>query len=221
MSKRSLPTRRVISAAVTAAALLAVTAACGGTDHSTGTDTHNAGTASAQAGTEHNQADLSFVQSMIPHHQQALEMAATAETKATNPEVKALSTKIKQAQGPEIDQMNEWLTMWGAAGASMPAGETHGGMPSMGATPTAGSMPGMHSMPGMMTEEEMTKFSAMTGADFDKMFLEMMIRHHLGAIEMAKTQQQQGLNPDAKALAATVEKDQAAEITQMQTLLGK
>jgi uncharacterized protein (DUF305 family) len=78
-----------------------------------------------------------------------------------------------------------------------------------------------HSMPGMMTDEEMTKFNAASGADFDKMFLEMMVRHHQGAIEMAKTEQQQGLNPAAKALAATIEKDQAAEIAQMQTLLGK
>ncbi|GAA0815640.1 hypothetical protein Sya03_60600 [Spirilliplanes yamanashiensis] len=212
MSKRSLSGRRLTGVTVTAVAVLAVATGCGGGDHSSSTGGHNTGGApsagaSAQPGVQHSQADITFAQSMIPHHQQALEMATTAETKASRPEIKALAAEIKQAQGPEIEQMTAWLANWGAAAASMPPGETHGGGHDGGA------------MPGMMTAEEMAKFAAAGGAEFDRMFLEMMIEHHKGAIEMAKTEQQQGVNADAKALAATIEKDQAAEITEMQALL--
>jgi uncharacterized protein (DUF305 family) len=210
MSNRSLPRRLAGVTAVIAA--LAVTSACGGDDNSN-SGGHDAGaaqsaTSSAQPGMEHNQADITFAQSMIAHHQQAIEMAAMAESKATNSEVKALATKIKQAQGPEIEEMNQWLSDWGASPAAMPTGESHG------------EMPGMGSMPGAMTAEEMAKLSAATGANFDRMFLEMMIRHHEGAIEMARTEQQQGLNPGAKALAQAIDRDQTAEITEMRALLA-
>jgi uncharacterized protein (DUF305 family) len=104
--------------------------------------------------------------------------------------------------------MSGWLAAWGGPGASMPAGEAHGDMPDMGA------------MPGMMTAEDMARMQAATGAAFDRMFLEMMVRHHQGAVEMARTEQQQGLNPEAKALAATVERDQTAEIAEMQAMLA-
>lgn len=216
MSKQSLSVRRIGGLAA-AIVVLAATAGCGGADHGGSSGGHNAGGApsagaSVQPGAQHDQADIAFAQSMIVHHQQALEMAGIAETKASNPEIKALASKIEQAQGPEIAQMTQWLTTWGAAAASMPAGESHGG---------AGDH-GSETMPGMMTSEEMARFNAAAGPEFDRLFLDMMIRHHEGAIEMARTEQQQGLNPAAKALAATIEKDQAAEISQMrQLLVGK
>jgi uncharacterized protein (DUF305 family) len=211
MTTRPLP-RRLAGVAAAAFAVLTVAAGCGGTDHGSSSGGHNAGTAastaaSTQPGAEHNDADVTFAQSMIPHHQQALEMASMAETKASNAQVKTLASKIKEAQGPEIEEMTTLLQNWGVA-MSMPSGEAHGGMPGMG------------SMPGMMTAEEMTKFAAATGAGFDRMFLEMMIRHHQGAIEMAKTEQQQGADPAAKALAKSIEQDQATEIAEMQKLLN-
>ncbi len=210
MTHRSLSRRRA-GAGTTAIAVLIVAAGCGGTDHGSGSGGHNAGAAaptaaSAQPGVQHNEADIQFAQSMIPHHQQALEMASAAEAKASSPEVKALATKIKQAQGPEIEEMTSALESWGAPTA-MPSGDAHGDM-------------AHGSMPGMMTEEEMAGFAAATGTNFDRMFLEMMIRHHQGAIEMAKTEQQQGSNPGAKALAKAIEQAQAAEITEMQKMLG-
>jgi uncharacterized protein (DUF305 family) len=190
---------------------LAVVAACGGTDHGDAAGGHEAAAApaaSAAPGSQHNQADITFAQAMIPHHRQALDMATAAGTKATDPKVKALATRIKAAQEPEIDEMTSWLSDWAAPGASMPAGESHG------------DMGGTGPMPGMLTTEEMTAFTSATGADFDRRFLDLMIRHHEGAITMAKAQRQQGLNPSAKALAEAVERDQAAEITEMRTLLS-
>ena len=205
MTDRSLH-RRLAGAATTAVAVLTAAAGCGGTDHGSGSGGHNAGAAapsaaSAQPGAGHNEADVAFAQAMIPHHRQALEMATTAEAKASSADVKALATRIKQAQGPEIEEMTTWLQNWGAP-AEAHSGGGHG------------------DMPGMMTDEEMAAFAAATGTDFDRRFLEMMIRHHQGAIEMARTEQRQGSDPAATALARAIERDQAAEITEMQSLLG-
>jgi uncharacterized protein (DUF305 family) len=147
---------------------------------------------------DHNDADVEFATGMIPHHQQAIEMATMALEKATNAQVKQLATAIKAAQDPEIKQMSGWLTSWGQP------------------VPT----PGMaHSMPGMMTEEEMTGLGKATGAAFDRMWVQMMIKHHQGAVAMAKTEQTSGQSTTAIALAKQIETGQTAEIATMQKLL--
>ncbi|HEX8628552.1 MAG TPA: DUF305 domain-containing protein [Catenuloplanes sp.] len=209
------PIRRAAGATLTAVATLALAAGCGdhgGTDGGAGHDMGRATTAatsSVAATDSHNQADITFAQGMVPHHQQAVVMADLAATRASAAEVKALAAKIKQAQAPEIEQLNGWLTGWGAAMPSAPAGGGH-------------DMPGMNpQMPGMMTDKDMADLKTATGAGFDRMFLQMMIRHHQGAVEMARTQQQQGKGSAVKALAARIEADQTAEITQMQALLAK
>jgi uncharacterized protein (DUF305 family) len=74
-------------------------------------------------------------------------------------------------------------------------------------------------MPGMMAQEDMNGLKASTGAEFDQMFLTMMIEHHEGAIEMAETEQTEGQNPDAIALAKQIVADQQAEIQTMRALL--
>nr|WP_229799026.1 DUF305 domain-containing protein [Planomonospora parontospora] len=159
-------------------------------------------TTSAQPAASFNDADVTFAQLMIPHHEQAVEMAKLAETQAADAEIKELAAEIKAAQDPEIATMTAWLTAWGKA--TMPDG-AHGG----------------HGMPGMMTEEDMVKLQEAKGAKFDRMFAELMIAHHQGAIEMAKTEQAQGLNPEAKQLAKTIETAQQAEIEQMRKLLDR
>ena len=205
MSNRSLH-RRLAGAATTAVAVLTVAAGCGGSDHDSTSGGHNTGAAAspaapAQPGAGHNEADVTFARAMIPHHRQALEMATTAESRASSADVLALATRIKRAQGPEIEEMTTWLRTWGA--------------------PTAAHSGGGHGdMPGMMTDAEMAAFAAATGTDFDRRFLEMMIRHHEGAVEMARAQQRQGADPAATALARAIERDQAAEITEMRSLLG-
>jgi len=202
------PLRRFAGVSVAALTAAAVLAGCGGDrSHTTGGQSGDqpSTTASAASSTEHNQADITFSQGMIPHHQQAVQMADLAETRATNPEVKALAATIKAAQAPEIEEMTNWLTDWGAAPPSMPGHDMGGDTPTM---------------PGMMTEQDMTSLETATGAAFDRMFLQMMIEHHQGAVQMAATEQQQGQNPGAKALAAQIQTSQSAEIAQMQTLLG-
>lgn len=149
-----------------------------------------------------NDADVTFTQSMIPHHKQAVEMAKMAKMHASSSEVKQLAETIEAAQGPEIKTMQGWLEDWGKSAAD-------------------GSMAGMDSgMPGMMSGGQMTALDKATGPTFDKMFLTMMVAHHTGAIDMAKTEQSTGKNADAKALAKDIEKAQTAEIAQMKKILG-
>ena len=169
-----------------------------------GSDTDSNGSTDSSAG-RFNDADVTFAQQMIPHHEQAVEMATMAQEQASSPEVEQLAEKIAAAQGPEIDTMTGWLEDWGQEAPS----DSMGGMDQSGSD-----------MSGMMSEDDMDSLGAATGAEFDQMFLEMMIEHHTGAIEMAQTEQQDGENPDAIALAEKIEADQTAEIAQMQDLLG-
>jgi uncharacterized protein (DUF305 family) len=166
----------------------------------------------SSASADFNDADVTFAQDMIPHHRQATEMAALASTRTDTPAVLELASAIQAAQEPEIDTMSGWLTSWGK---DVPAeGDDMGGMDHS----SAGG--GSSTMPGMMSDDQLAELKASSGAAFDRMFLTMMLAHHEGAVEMAKTEQSDGKNADAKALAATIEKDQTAEIATMRNLLG-
>ncbi|MFG3577722.1 DUF305 domain-containing protein [Micromonospora chersina] len=227
--KRIILRRSALAGAALSALL--VTAACGGGDDTAGMEHGNSNpstSTSSSANATFNDADVMFAQMMIPHHQQAVEMADLAPTRASDPELKDLAAKIKAAQDPEITTMKGWLTAWGKptelpGNHSMPGMSSAPGhnMPGMSASP-GHDMPGMNSnMPGMMSEQEMADLTAAKGADFDKKFAEMMIAHHNGAIEMAKTEQANGSNPEAKALAAKIASDQAAEVQALQKILDR
>jgi uncharacterized protein (DUF305 family) len=183
-------------------------AGCGSNDDTTS----SASNSSSSSSSNFNDADVTFAQSMIPHHQQAVEMAKMATTVASSPEVKQLAEKVEAAQGPEIETMTGWLKDWGK---KVPAGS--GGM-DHGSDHDMDSM-GSGDMPGMMTDADMKKLDGASEAEFDRMFLTMMTEHHTGAIEMAKTEQANGKNADAVALAKKIEADQTAEIAEMKHLL--
>lgn len=175
--------------AVLAVAGVAVLAACGGE-----------GSAGQPGGAEFNDADVTFAQNMIPHHEQAVEMAQLAATRAANPEIKALAGQIEQAQEPEITTLRGWLKAWGQP-----------------EDPEAGH--GAHDgMDGMMSEEDMSHLESMRGAEFDRMFAEMMIDHHEGAIAMAEAEIADGANPDAIALAEEIKRAQADEVKTLKDL---
>lgn len=218
----SLPTNRPLRrGALVTAALLAgalTLSACGSGDHdmssmaggSAGTSAAAAGAAAGTpaAGT-HNDADVAFATGMIPHHAQAIQMADLAASRGSSGEIKELAARVKAAQTPEIDQLSGWLTGWGkpvpATGDSMDMDHgsgDHGGMV------------------GMMSEQEMSALAAAAGPAFDTMWLQMMIKHHEGAVTMARTQLAQGGNADAKKLAQAIVDSQTAEITTMKGLLA-
>ena len=140
--------------------------------------------------------DIMFAQMMIPHHQQAVDMSTLAETHTTNPEILALAKQIKDAQAPEIKQMTAWIE---SSGAGMDMGHDMG-------------------MGGMLTEEQMAALENAQGAAFDKLYLEGMIGHHQGALQMAKMIENSD-NAEAKELAANIIQSQSAEIDKMKQML--
>lgn len=190
-----------------AVALTLTLAACGADAGSEPTDTvppPPAATDAAQA-SAHNDADAQFAQMMVIHHEGAIEMADLAVEKAETAEVRALGERISAAQGPEIDMMTGWLEQWGE---EMPhdadmEGMDHGGM----------------DMGGMDQESVMAELEGLSGEDFDRRFLELMIEHHRGAIEMGEAHRSAGESTEAVALAGKVVTDQEAEIAEMERLL--
>jgi uncharacterized protein (DUF305 family) len=237
-----MTTKTRLGVAAIAASLAFVLAACsGGNPSGAATSGTTSGTTSARstsspasisasasatatATATFNDADVAFAQMMIVHHQGAIQMADLAPSRAQNQDVLALAARIKAAQAPEIDQMTSWLTAWGAAPSMMSGSTTsgtggmdHGGM-DMGGTTSAAESSAM-SMPGMMSGDQMQQLESASGAAFDKMFLELMIVHHQGAIEMAETEIADGSNPEAVALAQKIKSDQTAEIAEIQALL--
>lgn len=206
--------RHATHAVVGLAAALTL-AACGSSDHSDAghqdppSVTSTASVSAPAADADHNSADVAFASDMIPHHQQAVEMADLAAQRASNAQVKELAAAIKAAQDPEIRTMSAWLSQWGQPVPSDTDGHdmadmSHGD----GAT-----------MDGMMTDEEMQQLAAASGADFDRLWLELMIKHHQGAVAMATTASTGGKSAEAKALALEIIAAQKAEIATMQQLL--
>ena len=176
---------RRIALAVAAMALLA---ACGQTADN---DTQ------APATPQPNQADVTFAQSMIPHHQQAIEMAEAIKDRTTRPELVKLADDITTTQGAEITSMRQWLQAWGKPEAM--TGMDHG----------------QTAMPGMMDQGEMDQLMDLKGARFDLAFVDMMSRHHRGAIEMANTELKDGSLPEVKQLAQQIITAQQREVSQL------
>ncbi len=177
---------RRIALAVAATALLA---ACGkAADNNSG----------APANPPPNQADVAFVQGMIPHHQQAIEMAGLIDGRTDRPELTKLAKDVTTTQGAEISRMQGWLRAWGRPASGM--GEMdHGASP----------------MPGRMGQAEMDELMGLKGTRFDLAFVDMMTRHHQGAIEMATTELGAGSLGEVKELAQQIITAQQREIQQM------
>jgi uncharacterized protein (DUF305 family) len=237
--------KNLAAGAASAALVLALTA-CGdsGSDQNAGATSTTAGaTTSASAGQnagEHNDADVAFARGMVPHHTQAIEMSDMLLAKqGIDPRVVTLAQQIKAAQTPEIDQLNAWLQQWGQAspttsamnmtGESMPMNtgmQMPEAPPQIGSTSGMGmpTMPGMgedsEQMEGMMSAEDMQALGDAQGVDAAKLFLNQMIEHHQGAIAMARTEVEDGQNPQAKAMAQTIIDTQQQEITTMEQILS-
>lgn len=211
--------RRVATALLTLATASAL-AGCGGSsspggthhDNTPGTSASSPSSSTAPTSTTgpaaeaHNEADVAFATQMIPHHEQAVTMAQLAADKATNAEVKSLAAAISSAQGPEITTMSGWLSSWGQPVPSSSGGHDMSAM-------------GGNGMEGMMTEQEMEQLSAATGVAFDRMWLQMMIRHHQGAVTMARTELAEGQHVGAKELAQQIIDAQNSEIAAMTKLV--
>jgi uncharacterized protein (DUF305 family) len=148
-----------------------------------------------QSNSEYSSDDIAFAEQMIPHHEQAIEMAEIALINTTNPEVLQLAQEIKDAQSPEIELMMSWTGV---------KASTHAG----------------HLMDGMLSDSEISDLRGTRGKEFDVRFLQGMIKHHEGAIEMARKVTTSS-NKDVANLSAAIIKAQELEITKMNELLSR
>lgn len=150
-----------------------------------------------------DQRDLMFAVMMIPHHEQAVEMSELALGISDSAELTDLANQIIAGQTPEIDLMQGWLD----------ESEQFSEMPGI-----MESMPGMNGMGGMATEEEMEYLADLSSPEFDQMFLELMIDHHEGALDMVQMILDSD-NPEVKTLADDIVRVQTDEIQQMERML--
>ncbi|MFJ3922985.1 DUF305 domain-containing protein [Streptomyces sp. NPDC090022] len=148
-----------------------------------------------------NAADHSYVRNMIEHHRQALTMSALAPERAGGEPVKRLAQRIAAAQAPEIGAMEGWRTKH-----PEPAGAGGGGAHAH------------HAMPGMASEQQLKELGAARGADFDRLFLRLMITHHEGALKMAGEALTDGNNVAVEEMATDVVAQQSAEIHRMRAM---
>ncbi|WP_093802326.1 DUF305 domain-containing protein [Streptomyces sp. Wb2n-11] len=146
-----------------------------------------------------NGADFSYARMMIEHHGQALVMTELAPKRAASAKVKRLAERIAAAQGPEIGAMRGWL-------------DNNGGKKHRGGHDHA-------SMPGMATEKQLARLRAARGEEFDRLFLELMVIHHEGAVGMATEVLSQGNNVQVEEMATDVLAQQSAEIGRMRDMM--
>ncbi len=194
----SLLSRRVMATGLAASAAVLL-AACGSGDNS-----DDAGSmagmdqgVSAPAAKSWNDADVQFAQMMIPDHEMVAQMAVLADKKATTAELKTLAKQMA-GQTETVQMLTGMLTNWGK--------------------PASGDMAGMQ-MPGAMTGKDMDMLDSMRkGMEFDMMFAQMMVKHHQGSIQMAKDEQANGANAQAKAMAAEMEKTLTAQVAKLEKI---
>ena len=158
----------------------------------------------------HTEADVRFMHGMIPHHAQALEMAALIPERTEHEGLRLLGRRIEISQRDEIAWMTRWLERRGETAPMMEAEHAHG--------LDEGGL-----MPGMLSHEEMTALAAARGAEFDRLFLGGMIKHHRGALTMVAELFESpggGQETEIFRFAADVDADQDMEILRMQDLLN-
>ena len=159
------------------------------------------------ANLEYSLGDIQFLEGMIPHHAQAKEMSALAEDRTNTALVLAVAARITASQDDEIAMMQGWLR---DHGLDAPAEDVH-------------HDPDFERMDGMLTDEEMAELTAAAGPEFDRLYLEYMIDHHQGALDMVEMlldQSGSAQDPLLYEFTTDVTSDQTAEIERMDTLLA-
>lgn len=151
-------------------------------------------------------ADIKFMQGMIGHHAQALEMVTLLKANSRSDDMKKLGLRIELSQDDEIQMMQRWLQ---ARGQQVP-------------NRNAMHMHGATLMPGMLTPDEMERLGAAKGPEFDRLFLEGMIKHHGGALTMVEellSTPGAAQESEVFAFVSDVEADQRMEIDRMGAML--
>ena len=160
------------------------------------------------ADTSYSPDDVQFMQDMIPHHNQAVQMAELVADRTNRPELSDIAGRINVSQRDEIEFMQQWLR---ERGEDVPDPSAHEAMHTT------------HKMAGMASPEQMAELARSEGTDFDKLFLELMIRHHEGAVKMVDhllDQPGSAYDPVLFQFTNDVTNDQTAEIERMNKLLA-
>ena len=160
------------------------------------------------SGVRHTPADVRFMQGMIGHHAQAVEMTELVRARSHRDEMRLLAQRIQLSQADEITMMQRWLQR---RGEQAPSEHAH-------------HAPGATLMPGMLSPEEMNRLTAATGDEFDRLFLELMIKHHDGALTMVMdlfANPRAGQESEIFAFASDVDADQRIEIDRMSAMLSE
>lgn len=155
----------------------------------------------------HSKVDAAFVQMMISHHVEATDLAGLAQQTSGNEQVRQLAERINAAQGPEINQLRDWLEATGEAAQED--------------SDTIGMANGELTVGGVDQQAAMNALQKLDGTAFDKKFLSLMVAHHREALAMAARQVAEGQNAATIELARFIIAARQSEITEMQTLLGK
>ena len=172
-------------------------------------ETLSAEAATQIASTRFSEADVQFMQDMIPHHHQATEMAALVADRTNWEPLIDIAGRIDAAQADEIEFMQQWLA---DRGQDVPDPSHHH------------SMHMSHDMAGMATPEQMAELAASESVAFDRLFLELMIIHHQGAITMVEELLEQSgsaYDPTLFEFTSDVVNDQTAEIERMNEMLAQ
>jgi uncharacterized protein (DUF305 family) len=158
-------------------------------------------------------AEVHFMTGMIGHHSQALVMSGLAPTHGANPTIQTLAARIINAQKDEIALMSDWLRDRGQA---VPHVQIEG------TTMTVHGADHAMNMPGMLTPEQIKQLDAARGAEFDRLFLTLMIQHHKGAVTMVHELFEKGGGQDDLAfkMASDIQVDQITEIARMEKMLA-
>lgn len=171
--------------------------------------------------------DVGFAQDMSVHHRQAVLMAGLARDRSADPAIRLLAFDIETNQLEQIGQMQGWLSLWNAA--ALPTGRYMtwmtgaNSMPGMAGMADGGGSTGVATMPGMASPADLDRLRAASGAQFDMLFLQLMLRHHQGGAPMAQYAAQHGEIAQVRNLAEKMVVSQGAEseyMTQMITQRG-
>lgn len=171
------------------------------------TTSHGHAVAAAPSGTS---ADAQFLQHMIPHHAQALVMTAMVPSRTGRADIRMVAERITVSQRDEIALMQRWLQ---SQGEQVPPLDTAHAL----------HAPSAHAgMPGMLTVEQLNQLAAARGPEFDRLFLELMIQHHRGALTMVSELLARGgaQRSEMYTIASEIESDQMMEIQRMERLLA-
>ena len=163
--------------------------------------------ASDLAALSYSLGDIQFLRGMIPHHSQAKEMSALAQDRTNNTIVLAVAARITLSQDDEISMMQGWLV---DQGLDAPSEDVH-------------HQPGFERMKGMLSDEQMEELAASSGPEFDRLYLEYMIDHHQGALDMVEMlldQRGSVQDPLLYEFTSDLTSDQTSEIERMDLVLA-